>query len=216
MTDLTTIEEKIRELMQREYRKDTEFRYLIVSTEIGDIGKYITHDPALNPSARPHGSKVDEILAYGQALVQLIALAQLRDMKLASALESGLNNWIESDWRKTETRDSSDITGRTVFNGYVKGEAYVAISRAELEAMPPGKILVTQFGKPDLASYTDKVVAVVTDHGGIACHLANIALERGIVSIVGTGNATELIRTGDKIIVDAQEEQGHVYVERHL
>jgi len=220
MAEIRDIEEKIRELMQKEYRKDTEFRYLIVSTEIGDLGKYITHDPVLNPSARPHGSKEDEVLAYGQAFVQLMALAQLRDVPIEPAFRKGLENWIEADWKRTEGRNSmapagndTELTGISVYNGYEFGIAYVARRMAEIEDMPSERILVTPFAKPEIFSYLGKVIAVVTDYGGRMCHLAvNVRNRGGPVSIVGTNRATELIKTGDYITVDAREEIGKVYL----
>lgn len=211
MKDLPNIEEKIKELMKKEDRQDAEFRYIIVSTEIGDLGKYISHDQKLNLNARPHGNKEDEALAYGQAFIQLTALAQLRNINVNDAVSKGLENWIDADWKKTKVRSQEEIKGKTIFYGFIEGEAYVAITRKELEEMPIGSVLVTPFAKPDLVSYLDKASAIITDHGGVTCHLASIARERSKICIVGTGNATDLIKTRDKIMVDATEETGKVY-----
>jgi len=212
MIELKNLEDKIRKLMENEDRKDTEFRYAITATEIGDLGKYITHDPKLNPNARPHGSKEDEILAYGQAFVQLAALAQLRGISLENAVEKGLENWIEADWRKSKDKGHF-ISGITACNGYAIGIAYVAKSEKDLKEMPPGRIVIAETAKPDLAQYLTSVLAIVTDHGGKTCHLANIAREYGTPCVVGTGNATRLIKTGDRIIVEAMTEEGHVWGE---
>lgn len=86
--DFGNIEQLVATLMANEDRKDVEFRYAIVMTEFGDIGDYIMNDPRLNPNAKPHGSKEDEILAYGEAFVQLTALAHLREIKIADAWEA--------------------------------------------------------------------------------------------------------------------------------
>lgn len=205
------LEQTVKELMQNEDRKDAEFRYLIVSTEIGDLGKYITHDQKLNPGARPHGNKEDETLAYGQAFVQLTALAQLRDINVNDAVSKGLENWIDTDWRKVEAQNQGEIRGKTVFYGSVVGEAYVANTQKELGEIPAGSVLITSFAKPDLVNYLDDVLAIVTDHGGVTCHLANVAREKGKICIVGTGNATSLIKTGDLISVEANEKEGRIY-----
>lgn len=210
MKNLGTIEKKIEELMAKEDRRDPEFRYAILSTEIGDLGKYITHDQTINPGARPHGSEEDEALAYGQAFVQLTALARLRKVDISYAITKGLKNWKEADWRKVEAEDE-EIKGRAVFPGLTQGKAYVASTKRELEKIPQGSILVTPFAKPDLVSYFDRVPAIVTDHGGLTCHLANLAREYGKTCIVGTGKATKLIKTGEKITVEAGEKIGKVY-----
>ncbi|MBT8378851.1 MAG: phosphoenolpyruvate--protein phosphotransferase [Ignavibacteria bacterium] len=48
----------------------------------------------------------------------------------------------------------------------------------------------------------NKVLAFVTDHGGITSHAAIISRSLNIPAVVGTHNATEQIKDGDKIIVD--------------
>jgi len=210
MKKIGTIEEKIKKLMKNEDRKDVEFRYAIAVTEVGDLGKYITHDPKLNPNARPHGTREDEILAYGQALVQLAALTQLRGISLEDAITKGIDNWIEADWRKSNAKDKETVTGITACHGHVIGEAYVVRNRKEVMEMPKGKIMVVRFAKPDWTEYFSGALAAVSDHGGKTCHLANIARELGMPCIVGTGNATKLIESGQQIIVDANEDKGKV------
>lgn len=210
MKKISTIEEKIKKLMKKEDRKDAEFRYAIMTTEIGDLGKYITHDPKLNPNARPHGTREDEILAYGQAFVQLAALTQLRNISLEDAITKGLENWTEADWRKSKAKEKETVTGITACHGHVIGEAYVARTRKEAMEMPKGKILVVRFAKPDWTEYFSNALAAVSDHGGKTCHLANIARELGMPCIVGTGNATSLIESGQQVIVDATGDKGKI------
>jgi phosphotransferase system enzyme I (PtsI) len=48
----------------------------------------------------------------------------------------------------------------------------------------------------------NKVLAFVTDHGGITSHAAIISRSLNIPAVVGTHNATVLIKDGDEIIVD--------------
>lgn len=205
------IEQRITELMKEEDRKDPEFRCIIALTELGDLGKYITHDPKLNPGARLHGTKEDEALAYGQTLVQLIALVQLRKIDLEYAIEKGLKNWEDADWRKKEAKNEK-IQGMTACYGEVTGKAYMVSKENNLESMEEGSIIVTMFAKPDIVQYLSKAMAVVTDEGGVTCHLANIARERNVPCIVGTGNATKKIKHDDIITVDAKEKEGNVYI----
>jgi pyruvate,water dikinase len=54
--------------------------------------------------------------------------------------------------------------------------------------------------------------AIVTDHGGRTCHAAIVARELGVPAVVGTGNATRAIRTGQRVTVScAGGEAGIVY-----
>jgi pyruvate,water dikinase len=50
-----------------------------------------------------------------------------------------------------------------------------------------------------------KVSAIVTDLGGITCHAAIVCRELKIPAVVGVGQATDRLRTGDKIRVDADK-----------
>lgn len=213
--EIKTIEERIEKLMENEDRKDPEFRCLITLTELGDLGKYLTHDPKLNPGARPHGTKEDEILSYGQAIIQLVALTQLRDINLEEAITKGLKNWEEADWRRKETKYEEKITGMTACYGMVTGKAYVVSKETRLQEIKERSIIVTMFAKPEIVIYLDKALAVVTDHGGITCHMANIAREKNIICVVGTGNATEKIKHGEMITVDATKQTGEIYKQNY-
>lgn len=203
--DFRNIEELVARLMEKEDRKDVEFRHIIAVTEVGDIGKYITHDPKLNPNARPHGTKADEVLAYGQAFVQLAALAHLRGISLEEAFEKGMQNWVDADWRRKNAGRPLEkaLKGIAASPGYFSGIAEVVTGITEIKKT--GSILVVKYATPDYAAFLQHYSACVSDHGGKTCHLANIAREMNLPCVVGTGNATELIRTGMVISVDGCE-----------
>ncbi len=205
--DWGKIEEKIASLLQKEDRKDAEFRYLLLLSQVGDIAKYLTHDPELNPDARPYGNKEDEILIFGQAFVQLIALVQLRGVLLDDAIHKGVENWEDADWRSRKGKGGEEIVGQSACRGYVIGRAYVVSDKHPLEQFRDGMILVTPFARPDIVFYASAALAYVTDHGGVTCHAANIARERNIPCLVGTGDATSLIPHNQKIIVDTLDSQ---------
>lgn len=78
----THLLERVKDLMEKEYRKDPDSRLNLVLSQLGDIGKYLTHDPTRNPNARPYGSREDEELAFGQAFVQLLGLAHSRGINV--------------------------------------------------------------------------------------------------------------------------------------
>lgn len=205
-------------LLEKEDRKDVEFRYAILATEIGDLGKYITHDQVLNPNARPHGSKADEVQAFGQVFIQLIALAHLRGIDYLAALDQGVRNWIDADWRKKAAVEGLKVRGVAAAPGMVSAEAYVLSKDAPLSALKGSsekKIVVMPHAKADFAAVMDAVAGIVTDHGGYTCHAANICRDRGIPCIVGTGNATKNIVHGGlvRLIAGTREQPrlGEVY-----
>ena len=48
-----------------------------------------------------------------------------------------------------------------------------------------------------------KAAAIITDEGGITSHAAIVSREYGIPCIVGTENATKVLKDGDRVEVDA-------------
>lgn len=208
------LEKEITKIMEGEDRPEDYFRMIITQSQIGDVMKYITHDPKLNPGARLHGTREDEILAYGQAIVQTMGLMVSRGISFKKALAIGLENWQERDWRKKEARNNTTLVEGKVANiGKTSGIAYVVSNEHRIEKFEQG-ILVTPFVKADdmVDFFKNAPLAIVTDHGGVVSHPAILARELEIPAIVGTGNATEKIPHGSKVSVDAEGEKGTVTV----
>ena len=65
-----------------------------------------------------------------------------------------------------------------------------------------GKIVVALQTTPHYTPHIHKIKGIITDEGGITCHAAIVSRELGIPCIVGTQNATKLIKTGDRIKMD--------------
>jgi pyruvate,water dikinase len=55
---------------------------------------------------------------------------------------------------------------------------------------------------PDWEPIMKRASAIVTNRGGRTCHAAIIARELGIPAVVGCGNATMRLKTGDRVRVD--------------
>lgn len=203
---LSDIMKRVMACFANEDRKDELFRQVLVTNEVGDWAKFLTHDPALNPGARPAGGKPEEIMAAGQAFCMLFSLALARDVDVAEAIEVGLKNWEDADWRKREAAkdlNQNEVRGIAASGGMRIGKAYVVSDDNPIEKLPSGMILVTSFASPDLAIYFDRAIAVVTDHGGKTSHAANMARHKNLPCVVGTGNATQKIKHGDTITIEA-------------
>ncbi|MDO8553715.1 MAG: PEP-utilizing enzyme [Candidatus Micrarchaeota archaeon] len=104
--------------------------------------------------------------------------------------------------KKQETKEIVEIEGSIASHGRVRGVAFVTMSSQDAKNIKQGEILVTSMTSPDFIAGIKKAAAIVTNEGGILCHAAIIAREFGIPCIVGTSNATKLIKTGDLIEVD--------------
>jgi pyruvate,water dikinase len=88
--------------------------------------------------------------------------------------------------------------------GVWAGKAKVAKTIEEAsKIIEKGDILVTIMTNPDWVPYMRLAGAVVTDEGGMTCHAAIVSRELGIPAIVGTGNATKVMRSGEEYTIDA-------------
>ncbi|MBM3759674.1 MAG: phosphoenolpyruvate synthase [Acidobacteria bacterium] len=104
------------------------------------------------------------------------------------------------------------VSGQAVGMKIGSGVARVVSDVAALHEVKPGDVLVASSTNPDWEPVMKRVAAIITDHGGRTAHAAIVSREFGIPCIVGTGRATELIKTGDDITVCCAEGPvGRVY-----
>jgi pyruvate,water dikinase len=93
-----------------------------------------------------------------------------------------------------------------------QGVANVIESSAEMDKFKDGQILITNMTDPDWEPIMKLASAIVTNKGGRTCHAAIVSRELGIPCVIGTGNADEVIQTGQKITVSCCDgETGNVY-----
>jgi pyruvate,water dikinase len=104
------------------------------------------------------------------------------------------------------------ISGRAVGEMIGQGKARVILDAHQMEEFQAGEVLVTNKTDPDWEPIMKKAGAIVTNQGGRTCHAAIIAREMGIPAIVGCGNATGTLSTGQEVTVCCAEgEEGKVY-----
>ena len=87
--------------------------------------------------------------------------------------------------------------------GSASGAVRVLATLADAPRLGDGDILVTHMTAPDWVPLMRRSAAIVTDSGGMTCHAAIVSRELGIPCVVGTSEATKLLRDGELVTVDA-------------
>ncbi len=104
------------------------------------------------------------------------------------------------------------VTGKSVGDKIGTGKIRVISSVKEMHKFQPGEVLVTEMTDPDWEPIMKFASAIVTDKGGRTCHAAIVSREMGVPAVVGTGNATEVLMTGQEVTVSCAEgDVGYVY-----
>jgi pyruvate,water dikinase len=108
------------------------------------------------------------------------------------------------------------VSGQAVGEKIGAGPLRVVRDVAQLGSVQDGEVLVAQSTDPDWEPVMRRVAAIVTDQGGRTAHAAIVSREFGIPCIVGAGDATQRLATGQEVTVCCAEgSEGHVY-EGHL
>jgi phosphohistidine swiveling domain-containing protein len=96
------------------------------------------------------------------------------------------------------------VTGFPGAPGIVEGRARVVLTVEEGEQLQPGEILVTTLTNIGWTPLFPRASAVVTDVGAPLSHASIVARELGIPAVVGCGNATMRLHTGDWLRVNGE------------
>ena len=97
----------------------------------------------------------------------------------------------------------TEIRGVTASNGIAQGRVTIVKGVKDLYKVKKGDVLVAVTTHPDYVPAMQKVVAIVTDEGGLTSHAAIVARELSVPCIVGTKNASKILKDNDKVEVDA-------------
>ncbi len=104
------------------------------------------------------------------------------------------------------------VSGLSIGEAIAAGEACVIKSAQEIDRFRDGAILVTETTDPDWVPIMKRAKGIVTDHGGRTSHAAIVSRELGIAAIVGTGDATDVVKDGRPITISCAEgSEGYVY-----
>ncbi|MDP3970747.1 MAG: phosphoenolpyruvate synthase [bacterium] len=93
-----------------------------------------------------------------------------------------------------------------------QGKVHVLKDASEIHDFKEGEVLVTEITDPDWEPIMKIASAIVTNSGGRTSHAAIVSRELGIPAVVGTKDATMVLKTGQEVTVSCAEgEKGFIY-----
>ncbi len=103
------------------------------------------------------------------------------------------------------------LKGKAVGSKIGAGPVRVVQGVADLKDFQDGEVLVTDMTDPDWEPVMKKASAIITNRGARTCHAAIVSREHGVPCVVGTGEATQKLQTGQEVTVSCAEgEEGIV------
>ncbi|MEW6410291.1 MAG: phosphoenolpyruvate synthase [Nitrospirota bacterium] len=110
--------------------------------------------------------------------------------------------------KKRERRDLMEqniiVRGLGVSPGQGSGEVRIILNVKDISNFQEGRVLVTEMTTPDWVPAMKNASAIVTDLGGKTCHAAIVSRELGVPCVVGTEDATKVLKDGEMVTVDGQ------------
>ena len=163
--------------------------------ELGDLVVYISWDE-LKTSRVPSREKLKRRAANGVILFNghIVTSEELEIIKRKHDI-------VLSD--ETNSVDTKILKGETACPGLVTGSVKIILKESDVKNFVPGEILVSYMTMPVFISAMKKAAAFVTDEGGITCHAAIISRELNKPCVIGTKVATQVLKDGDLVEVDA-------------
>lgn len=102
-----------------------------------------------------------------------------------------------------ETQTRREFQGVVASRGKATGKVRVVVQQKDFGHFTEGEVLVTTMTRPEFVPLMQRAAAIVTDEGGLTSHAAIVSRELQKPCIVGTKNATHVLKDGDMVEVDA-------------
>jgi phosphohistidine swiveling domain-containing protein len=151
--------------------------------------------------------------------ISLVRIENMRLIDLGTSRTKPFKGWFYSHGKVVEIKLGSEEelweryvefkASSTVLKGlvassrgrhYINGEVRVVTSPTD--AVADDKILVVAATSPSYVPLMRKARALITDHGGMMSHAAIVARELGLPCVIGTKQATKVLKNGDKVVID--------------
>jgi pyruvate, water dikinase len=136
-----------------------------------------------------------------------IFIVQARPETVASRRQLGLQRTY-----KITQKGKKLVSGLSVGLGVVTGPVCVIHDPKNIDRFASGAILVTTTTNPDWVPIMKRAAAIITDRGGRTSHAAIVSRELGVPAIVGSVDATKVLRRDQYVTVSCAEgDEGFVY-----
>jgi len=152
---------------------------------------------------------------FASEIINPPSLDTLIERKKNFVLIDGVNTFL-GDLEQFATKNSSyffeqervesninEFKGQIGYKGKVSGPVKILLRREQNSEVKEGDILVSPMTTPDFLPAMQKAAAFITDEGGITCHAAIVSRELKKPCILGTKIATQVLKDGDIVEVDA-------------
>jgi phosphoenolpyruvate synthase/pyruvate phosphate dikinase len=115
------------------------------------------------------------------------------------------HNLLNESLRKGNNNKTNEIIGQIGHRGFARGRVRIIKSAENFNSFKRGEILVSGMTRPEYVPLMHKAKAIITDEGGITCHAAIVSRELNKPCIIGTRFATQILKDGDLVVVDAEK-----------
>jgi len=116
---------------------------------------------------------------------------------------SAARRFFQKNIQEEKESEVGSLNGIIASAGKYVGKVRIITHPKNLKDFRANEVLVTQMTSPDYVPAMKKAGAIITDKGGVTCHAAVVSRELGIPCVVGTQNATKVLKTGELIEVNA-------------
>jgi pyruvate,water dikinase len=102
-------------------------------------------------------------------------------------------------------------TGEAVGRKIGQGTVSIMEDVSRINEFKPNQVLVTDMTDPDWEPIMKIAAGIVTNRGGRTCHTAIVSRELGIPCVIGTHNATKVMKDGQRVTIDCSEGVGRIF-----
>ncbi len=127
-------------------------------------------------------------------------------------IHAGKKETVHEEYSLVSRPQKTLVSGIPIGTKIVAGKVRVIKDAKDIGTFKKGEVLVTEITDPDWEPIMKIASAIITDKGGRTSHAAIVSRELGVQCVVGSGNATRVLKTGQTVTVDCSgDEAGRIY-----
>jgi pyruvate,water dikinase len=173
--------------VERGWLKSRDDYFLLLFAEVGRAATDSAAGPELGAIAARRAAQLVEERHLAMPLF-------MRESELPSLLRAGISG---------DGASADVLNGLCVSPGAVEAEVVVLRDPSEFAKMKRGAVLVTIATDPAWTPMFTLASGVIVEVGGMLSHASTIAREYGLPALANVKNATKILRTGDRVQLDA-------------